>query len=404
MAVTWAWRRKTPARVTPLAASSGGPPTESLSSKPSTPPHAARHRLFPFLVTLSLVAVAAGCHKKAATTAEMRVVTHDLVAAAQKVTGRRAEITIRPEMQTAAEGTHSRLAADHIYITLADPKQRAALEQALDEVARRYSLAHTSHSSTAEVVRWDYEKDGQRTHSIHVITPVAERPVRPITSGHGPELAIIIDDLGYDRPPADALLALPFPLTVSILPHLPYSADIAEEAHRRGDQVLLHLPMESASDAAKPESTELRAGMKQEEVTRLLEDMLQTVPHAVGINNHQGSRSTADPQLMAELMPALRQRNLFFIDSRTSVDTVAYDAAESAGVRAAYRNVQFLDDTPTRQAVLKQLELAESDAERKGWAIAIGHPHPATLAALEEALPRFRARGVRLVFASDLAR
>lgn len=334
----------------------------------------------------------------------MRAVTHDLVAAAQKATGRKAEITIRPEMQPASQGARSGLAADHIYITLANPKQSGALERALDDVAQRYGLAHTPLSSTAEVVRWDYEKDGRRTHSIHVITPVAERPARAIASRYGPELAIIIDDLGYDRPHADALLALPFPLTVSVLPHLPYSADIAEEAHRRGDQVLLHLPMESAGDEARPELTELRAGMKQEEVERLLEDMLQSVPHAAGVNNHQGSRSTADPQLMAELMPALRRRALFFIDSRTSVDTVAYDAAESAGVRAAYRNVQFLDDTPTRQAVLKQLELAERDAERKGWAIAIGHPHPATLAALEEALPRFRARGVRLVFASDLAR
>ncbi len=364
-------------------------------------PTVSRCPLF-LLVVLALVVLAGACHKKTDTTAELRAVTHELVAAAQRVTGRKAEIAIRPEVQPGLEGARSRLAADHIYITLADPKQRASLQQRLDEVARRHGLERTAVSSTADVVRWDYERDGRRTHSLHVITPVAELPARR-ASGRGAELAIIIDDLGYDRPPADALLALGFPLTVSVLPHLPFSSDIAEEAHRRGDQVLLHLPMESASDDAKPEAEELRTGMKQEDVERLLDDMLQTVPHAAGVNNHQGSRSTADPQLMAELMPALRRRDLFFIDSRTTVETVAYDAAERAGVRAAYRNVQFLDDTPTRAAVLKQLDLAERDAERKGWAIAIGHPHPATLAALEEALPRLRARGVRLVFASDLA-
>jgi hypothetical protein len=104
---------------------------------------------------------------------------------------------------------------------------------------------------------------------------------------------------------------------------------------------------------------------------------------------------------MAELMPALRQRGLFFIDSRTAATTVAYDAAERAGVRAASRKV-FLDDTATRQAVLAQLDLAARDAARDGFAIAIGHPRPATIAALTEGVPRAEARGVRLVFVSDI--
>jgi polysaccharide deacetylase 2 family uncharacterized protein YibQ len=106
---------------------------------------------------------------------------------------------------------------------------------------------------------------------------------------------------------------------------------------------------------------------------------------------------------MAALMPMLREQGLFFVDSRTTAQTVAYDTAERMGVRAAYRNV-FLDDTPTQEAVLKQLTLAGRKAEREGWAIAIGHPHPATLAALEEKVPQLEKDGIRLVFASDLAR
>jgi polysaccharide deacetylase 2 family uncharacterized protein YibQ len=105
---------------------------------------------------------------------------------------------------------------------------------------------------------------------------------------------------------------------------------------------------------------------------------------------------------MQALMPALRARGLFFIDSRTTAATVAYDAAERSGVRAASRKV-FLDDTQTKEAILAQIELAERDALRDGSAIAIGHPHPATIAALAEAVPRLEARGIRLVFASDLA-
>src|SRR4029077_3480607 len=122
-----------------------------------------------------------------------------------------------------------------------------------------------------------------------------------------------------------------------------------------------------------------------------------------GVNNHQGSRATADPALMQALMPALRQRGLFFVDSRTTAATVAYDTAEHDGVRAASRKV-FLDDTPTREAILAQLDLAARDARRDGWSIAIGHPHPATIAALREGVPRLEARGIRLVFASDVVR
>ena len=130
--------------------------------------------------------------------------------------------------------------------------------------------------------------------------------------------------------------------------------------------------------------------------------MLDTVPHAAGVNNHEGSRATADTALMEALMPALRARGLFFIDSRTTAATVAYDTAERSGVRAASRKV-FLDDTPERAAILAQLELAARDALHDGSAIAIGHPHPATIAALAEGVPGLEARGIRLVFASDLA-
>jgi len=132
-----------------------------------------------------------------------------------------------------------------------------------------------------------------------------------------------------------------------------------------------------------------------------LDGMLETVPHAAGVNNHQGSRATADAALMAELMPELRRRGLFFIDSRTTAATVAYDAAERAGVRSASRKV-FLDDKPNREAILSQLDLAARDAARDGFAIAIGHPHPATIAALAVGTPRLEARGVRFVFVSDV--
>ena len=134
----------------------------------------------------------------------------------------------------------------------------------------------------------------------------------------------------------------------------------------------------------------------------MLASMLASVPHASGVNNHQGSRATSDPALMNALMPALRQRGLFFVDSRTTVETVAYTSAERDGVPATFRSAQFLDDVETRAAVLAQLDRAASDAKRKGWAVTIGHPHAATIAALREGLPRLEARGIHLVFVSDV--
>jgi len=214
---------------------------------------------------------------------------------------------------------------------------------------------------------------------------------------------IIVDDMGYDRAAADAVIALPFPLTVSVLPHLPVSSEIAEEAFSRGDEVLLHLPMQSESESVKAEEIELRVGMGPAQVQSAVGGMLSTVPHAVGVNNHQGSRATSDPELMQALMPVLGERSLFFIDSRTDAKTVAYDIAQRDGVRAASRKV-FLDDVPTRAAIVAQLELAARDAARDGFAIAIGHPRPATIAALAEEVPRLEAHGVHLVFASDVVK
>lgn len=330
------------------------------------------------------------------------------MAAAQKIAGRKSGIEIRPELVSSKTGIPAAVSADNIYVSLPDSREGPALRAALKDIAKRHELT-VSESDSGGVARYDFSFHGARTHSIHVVTPIAARGARVAAvagsksrdAGKSARLAIIIDDIGYDQASADSVLALGFPLTVSVLPHLPLSNDVAEEAYRRGDQVMLHLPMESEGGAAKVEDIELRTGMNTGEVNSILADMLDTVPHVVGVNNHQGSLATSDARLMGELMPALRQRGLFFIDSRTEAKTVAYDAAKRAGVKAASRKV-FLDDTQTRAAIVAQLELAARDARRDGSAIAIGHPHPATIAALAEEAPRLEEAGIQLVFASDL--
>ena len=360
-----------------------------------------RHTAWPalFLVFLNFLG---GCAKKPPSTSELREITRDLVSAAKKAAGRDAQIVIEPEMSKRVDG-RARLIADDIFIQLRPGAKTTAVEAALDHAAVRYGLSRTPRSSTSEAIRFDYSLNGNRTQTIEILMSVASasRSQNFSANGNAPRLAIIMDDLGADPAAVGKILSLPFPLTLSVLPHKEHSAEIAEAAFRSGDQVILHLPMEAEGNAAKPEEIELRVGMPGDEVDRVVSDMLASVPYAIGVNNHEGSRATADAQLMAEVMAVLRARNLFFVDSRTTAATVAYDTARQAGVPAAFRNV-FLDDVETREAVLAQLNLAARDATRQGSAVAIGHPHPETLAALAEGLPKLQAQGIRFVFVSSL--
>ena len=237
----------------------------------------------------------------------------------------------------------------------------------------------------------------RRSSKDHTATA---RPSRNSATA-SPKLAIILDDVGSDPAAVDQLFALHYPLTLSVLPLHQHSAAIAEEAHRRGYQVMLHLPMEAIGNEVS-EPRQLSVGMTSPQISNDLGGMLGSVPYAVGVNNHQGSLATSNPALMAELMPLLRQRHLFFIDSRTTAATVAFDAAEHDGVPCAFRNVPFLDDVQEAGAIRRQLELAIRGAKEKGEAIAIGHPHPETLQVLREMLPQIQAQGVQLVHASTL--
>jgi hypothetical protein len=367
------------------------------------------------------------CQKKAQplTGNQVRAITRELVYAARNASGGRVETGMFPERpQTGAasargfnlgtglghgRGDQTQLPPppDLIFVTLphveggkTDEAVQDAIVKEMDRVALVHQLARVQREGAPGLYRFDLFFAGQRTQTVNIVTPVVKAPTaNALPSGHV-TLAIIIDDLGYDRETAETVFQIPFPLTVSVLPHLPHSAEIAEEASRRGYQVMLHLPIEANGDV-KPESIELRPGMQADQVTRELQQMLETVPQAVGVNNHQGSLGTSDAGLMNSIMPALRERDLFFIDSRTAPTTIAFAAARQAHVPTASRDV-FLDDSQDPPDIRRQLDEAIRDAKLHGTAIAIGHPHPATLQVLSEELPRLQREGVNLVFASQL--
>jgi hypothetical protein len=215
------------------------------------------------------------------------------------------------------------------------------------------------------------------------------------------QLAIIIDDLGDNLNDGLRVVVLPGPVACAILPHTPHAARLASEARQLNKEVLLHLPMETANDhEAGP--GQLQQGMTALEMHLTLEANLKTVPHAVGVNNHMGSGLTQDRAAMETFVRALRAHgNLFFVDSRTSPDSVAFDVARAHGVPALTRQV-FLDNERTLAAIETQFETLVRSAQTQGFALGIGHPYPETLTVLERKLPELKARQVRLVRLSDM--
>jgi polysaccharide deacetylase 2 family uncharacterized protein YibQ len=366
---------------------------------------------FALLGTFFLLAVlSSGCKKKEEnrlTPSQVHQITRDLAAAAASAVPAGTLIKLRqgPSSQQLGSMDYLRIVLKNDSSADLNRAAVAKLIQSLNTVATRNHLTHDSPTRTGDLLHFKLRHAGLPALEIEIVaraTPVSGVEAKN-SSGKAANarLAIIIDDLGNDRAAAEAVFALGYPLTISVLPNHEHSLEIAKDAHRRGFQVMLHLPMQSVANET-PEAQELHPGMPAPELAALLDQFLQNVPDVAGVNNHQGSQATADAALMDELMPVLRDRHLFYVDSRTTTATVAYDTAQDFGVRSAFRNVPFLDDVPEVAAVRKQLELALRGAREKGDAVAIGHPHPATLQALREVLPRAQEQGVRLVLASEL--
>ncbi len=214
-------------------------------------------------------------------------------------------------------------------------------------------------------------------------------------------IALIIDDLGNNRRMDERVVRLPGAVACAILPHTPHATRIAHEAHRLGKEVLLHLPMESLN-AQAPGPGALDTSMFEQELAKMLDYNLASVPHVVGINNHMGSSFMADAARIALLMREIHQRgSLFFIDSRTHATSVAIDAARALGVPALSRDI-FLDHEITPAAIDRQMRTLIKLAHSRGYAVGIGHPHPLTLAALERWLPLLDQHGVQLISLSSM--
>ncbi|OAI93022.1 divergent polysaccharide deacetylase family protein [Pseudomonas putida] len=204
-------------------------------------------------------------------------------------------------------------------------------------------------------------------------------------------LSVIIDDLGQNPARDSRTLALPGPVTMAIMPDTPHATDFARQAHKAGRTVILHMPMDPATGPYA-----WHPGTPLPELEQRLNAALAKVPYAAGVNNHMGSRMTAQPEAMAWLMGELQRRDLFFVDSRTSAATVAAAKAQALGLASLSRDV-FLDDVRTPEAIAGQLRIAMELARKQGTAVVIGHPYPQTLDVLERELPKLKAQGIELI-------
>lgn len=321
---------------------------------------------------------------------------------------------------------------------------------------RGRSAAGATPDEPLDILRLDLGVTGRATHTLLLYRDDTERPRarwggdpastawrRLAARADAPLVAIVIDDWGYrSDATTGGLIDLEQPLTMAVLPGLAYSRRFALEATdlvlpvdggdppteqavarrlaagtpvtvglgadptnvpARRREVILHLPMESVRyPDVDPGPHAVLVGMSGEEIAAVVGQALASLPNVRGVNNHQGSAATADQPTMAALMQVLRERDLFFLDSLTSSQSVAFAEAEAAGLAAA-RNRVFLDNDHNDPASIRErLQRLVQAARATGAAVGIGHPHPATLAVLRAEMPRLAADGVVFVTMSEL--
>lgn len=229
------------------------------------------------------------------------------------------------------------------------------------------------------------------------------RATPPPAAETGPRVAIIFDDAGGSLADVEEIIAIGRPVTVAVLPGLRYSTEVARRALAAGLEVLLHLPLEANDDTHALGPDGITVSMDDAEIRATVHRALRSVPGAIGINNHMGSRGTADRRVMRAVLEVIRDRGLFFVDSRTTAATVAESVAAELGVRVASRAL-FLDNVNEVEAVRREVERLLSLARAQGEVIAIGHAQRLTPRVVAQMLDEFDRQGVRIVPLSSLVK
>ncbi len=248
--------------------------------------------------------------------------------------------------------------------------------------------------------RRDVEPERKPVSPPKTEQPVEKKPPKPDKG----RIAIIIDDFGYNlNSVTQAFLKLDADLTYAIIPGLHYSQRFAREASEAGYEIMIHMPMESDGKLHVEEGYILETSMTSAEIERRVQLAIDSIPQASGMNNHQGSKATQDARLMNIVGTLLKHNNKYFIDSRTTAETIAEEKIGALEVPVTSRDI-FLDNDSDPLLIRQQVDEMIRVADKRGSVVGIGHGRPATLQVLQTEIPRLKADGYRFVFASRIVR
>ena len=260
-------------------------------------------------------------------------------------------------------------------------------------------------STKKGLVHLTLSNKGIKTHGIDIIYPfkktVKTVPVKPlITKHHKPlaRLAIIIDDMGYNKKVGRGLIDLDMPLTFAFLPYSPFLNNLRKKAVERGRIIMLHMPMEPKKNAngANPGKGALLTGMNRDKIKKAFFNALSRVDGTVGVNNHMGSLFTENEAGVKDFLLCVKSKGLFVVDSLTSPDSAVYPIAKDMMIPVFRRDI-FLDNVQTEPAIQSQLDRLVSISLKRGWAIGIAHPYPKTLEVLKKNEKKFNKKGIEIV-------
>jgi hypothetical protein len=290
-------------------------------------------------------------------------------------------------------------------------KDYEPLASRLDKKLKNLGVsAKKGKSEEGGIASYSWRISGPREETLILVFSLLEPPaakeeteVAAAAARTQGEAAIIIDDMGTSLEALQEICRLGQPVTISILPLSLYAEETARTAHESGLQVMLHLPGESINHQEGNSLTAglIKSGMNEEDVRSLVEADLARIPYVEGVNNHMGSKITQEEPVMRPILDLLKNRGLFFVDSRTTADSIAFDLARKMGLRTAFRNV-FLDSTVGLDFSKKKIVELFRLAQKTGRAVGIGHPFQETLRALKENIDLAKKYKIKLVFVSEI--